>query len=217
MTGLIIKDFMNLRKSVRIYAAFMVLYGGISIYSQSSSFFSSVWLMLFAILTLNLYSYDDLAKWDSYALTMPLSRDNIVQGKYMMMLILTALGVAISAIFTGVYSCLVNNGSLQSDMKIMGIGTAIVILFYCVSIPFITKSGVEKARVFILAVYMIPFVGILLIRKALERGNLVMTPHIKDLIAFLLKNLYVILPVIVLIALAVSYLISIHIYRKKEF
>lgn len=217
MTGLIIKDFMNLRKSVRIYAAFMVLYGGISIYSQSSSFFSSVWLMLFAILTLNLYSYDDLAKWDSYALTMPLSRDNIVQGKYMMMLILTALGVAISAIFTGVYSCLVNNGSLQSDMKIMGIGTAIVILFYCVSIPFITKSGVEKARVFILAVYMIPFVGILLIRKALERGNLVMTPHIKDLIAFLLKNLYVILPVIVLTALAVSYLISIHIYRKKEF
>jgi ABC-type transport system involved in multi-copper enzyme maturation permease subunit len=217
MKGLIIKDFINLRKNLKIFAIFIVLYGAMAVASQDTSFFTTVFTMLCAILTLSLYSYDEMAKWDIYAITMPVSKDNIVQGKYLMMLLLTAAGALIGSLFSVMIYVMMGVGSPVNEIKSCGIGAAIAILFYSISIPLITKLGVEKARFVLIAVYIIPFAAVILVGKAIEAGKLVLPEQITEMIVSLLKYLNILLPATVIFALLISYLVSINIYRKKEF
>jgi hypothetical protein len=77
--------------------------------------------------------------------------------------------------------------------------------------------GVEKARLIFFAVYIIPFVIIVAVNKAVKAGSLAIPANIMDIINFTIKNVFIILPVAVLASLAISYVISIKIYRRKEF
>jgi ABC-2 type transport system permease protein len=217
MKGLIMKDFINLKKNLKIFGVLTVLYAFMSFAMEDSSFFSSIFTMLFAILTLSLYSYDDLAKWDSYALTMPISKDNVVQGKYLMMLLLTFIGTAFSSIFSIIFNLAIYKEGAFQNIQGCAAGAIIVIFFYSIIIPFITKLGVEKARMVFFAVYFIPFLITIMTKKMMEAGELTVPENLLILIDNVIKYRYFILPAVVLAALGLSYMISIRIYRKKEF
>ena len=57
-----IKDFVNLKKNIKIFAVVTLLYGFMAFTSEDASFFSSIFTMLIAVLTLSAYSYDEIAK-----------------------------------------------------------------------------------------------------------------------------------------------------------
>jgi hypothetical protein len=217
MRGLLLKDFINLKKNVRIFGALTVLYGFMAFNTEDASFFSTIYTMLFAILTLSLYSYDDLAKWDNFALTMPITKDNVVQGKYLMMLLLTLIGAAFSSLFSLLMYLIKGGDMLIGGIQSCGIGAAVVILFYSITLPFITKLGVEKARLIFFAVYMVPFIIAFMANKAIAAGTLKLPGQLVSMLHTALQYVYIIAPVVVLIALGISYTISVRIYRKKEF
>lgn len=217
MKGLVLKDFINLKKNLKIFAGLTVLYAAMALFTEDASFFSTIFMMLVAILTISLYSYDDLAKWDTYVLTMPVSRDEVVCGKYLMMLLLTLIGVLYSSVFTGIINIAMARGDFFLGFQSIGAAAAIVILFYSITIPFIVKLGVEKARMIFFAVYIIPFVTILAFSKMMENGSMTIPKGLLDLFTIVMNNIYIILPILDLVALGISYLISIRIYRKKEF
>jgi ABC-type transport system involved in multi-copper enzyme maturation permease subunit len=217
MNGLIYKDFVNLKKNVKIFAVMAVLYAVMGFASEDSSFFSSIFTMLVAILTLSAYSYDEMAKWDIYALTMPISRDDIVRGKYSVMLLLSLLGLAICTLFTIGINAILRPEHLFSGITSSLVGAGIVIMFYCIALPFITKLGVEKARLIFFAIYIIPFGIFIFVGNAVKKGDMSIP---QELIAFgmrIMKNGYIIFPLLLLLALAISYTISAGLYRKKEF
>lgn len=217
MRGLILKDFINLKKNLKIFGILTILYGVMSMASGDAGFFSTVFTVLFAVLTLSLYSYDEMAKWDSFALTMPISKDNIVQGKYIMMLLLTLIGIIFGALFS-VFICLATGGdSPLSGIQNCGIAAAIVIFFYSITLPFITKLGVEKARLILFAAYIIPFAIVLMVKKAVGKGVLTIPDYITTMINTFEKYAYIIIPIIILLILFISYQVSIQIYRKKDF
>ncbi len=217
MTGLILKDFMNLKKNAKIFAVLAVLYAFMGFTAEESSFFSTIFTMLVAVLTLSVYSYDELAKWDIYALTMPISREDIVRSKYSIMLLLTLIGTAISILFTIGINAVTRPENLFSGMNNCFIGAGIVIAFYCIVLPFITKLGVEKARLIFFAVYFIPVGILLVVGKAIKKGEISIPEDWTSLAMKLIENGYIIFPLILLLALVISYTISVGIYKKKEF
>jgi hypothetical protein len=217
MKGLLLKDFINLKKNVKIFGVLTILYAFMSFTSKDASFFGSIFTMLFAILILSTFSYDELAKWDGYALTMPVSRETIVQGKYIMMLFLTFIGAAFSAVFTVLLNIVLKSQSLFYGIQVCAFGSAIVILFYSITIPIIMKLGVEKARLAFFAVYLVPFVIAYIGKEVIERSGVAMPGELYAAIEFFVKYVYIIVPMVVIIALCSSYLISIEIYKKKEF
>jgi hypothetical protein len=217
MKGLILKDFINLKKNVKIFAILAVLYGFMAFTTSDASFFSSMFTMLIAILTLSVYSYDELAKWDVYALTMPVSREDIVRGKYIIMLLLTFLGAVIGTVITTVIKMIQHNNDFMSGVQSSILGGAIVILFYCIAMPFITKLGVEKARFIFFAIYLIPFAIIYFIGNAVEAGDYVIPEQLIRLAEKVVQNAVILGPLVLLFALVVSYTISVGVYRKKEF
>jgi hypothetical protein len=217
MRGLIIKDFINLKKNLKIMSALTVLYAVMAFMQEDTNFFSGVLIVVFAIMLLSTYSYDELSKWDSYALTMPLSRDIIVQGKYLVMLLLTLFGAGFSAVFSVIINFIMKRSDLMDSLKLCAAGASIVILFYSIILPFITKLVVEKARFIFFAVYMIPFLIAFLLQKQLKSGDLQIPHELIRLGNIFIQNVYIIVPLLLIAALGISYTISINIFRKKEF
>lgn len=107
--------------------------------------------------------------------------------------------------------------SILYGIKVCGIGAAIVILFYCIGIPVITKLGIEKSRIVLIVVYMVPFFIGFLIYKAIKEGTLKISASQNYMIKAVIENAFIILPLVILIAVVISYSISVKIYRKKEF
>lgn len=216
MKGLIIKDFINLKKNLKIFVILTLLYGVMSFTQKDSGFFTSIFTMLFAILTMSIYSYDELAKWDSFALTMPVSKKIMVQEKYIMMLLLTLIGTFFSIICSFIINNTLNKSIFQG-VEASLIGAAIVIIFYSITIPFITKLGVEKSRYIFFVIYIIPFLLVTLGSKVIKKLNIPKPEGLDEMIVSMIKHANIILPVIIVIALFLSYHISVLIYQKKEF
>ncbi len=217
MKGLILKDFINLKKSVKLFVILIVIYGFMAVSSGDGSFFSTIFTVLVAVLTLSVYSYDESAHWDSFALTLPVTKELFVLEKYVIMILLTAIGVVIGMLFG---FALYLTGSIDKILPTLtscAVGAAVAIIFYSIIIPFVIKLGVEKSRILLFAVYIIPFAITVLVSKALKAGSLQIPTVIIDIAKTSMKYAYVIVPAILIIALIISYMISVNIFRKKEF
>lgn len=216
MKGLILKDLIVISKNIKVIAGLFIFYLALAFMSEDAGSFISIFTLLFALYTLMTYSYDEMARWDSYALTMPLSKDNIVQGKYLLMLLLSLF----SFLFNSVLEIAINlykHENLFKNMKFSALGSALIIFLFSIVIPIITKYGIEKARLIFVLIYIIPFTfGTIIFRKIKE---LYPNPPAKlvSLTRLFVQNARVIIPVFSIALLAISYFISIRIYRKKEF
>lgn len=217
MKGLIIKDLINMKKNFKFMSIFVLIYAFMSFTMESSSYFSSMFTLIFAMLTLSSYSLDEMAKWDAYALTMPISKENVVQGKYLFMLILSITGLVINTSIVILMNIIIKAEKITSGIGGGALGAALVILFYSISIPFITKFGVEKSRFIIIAIYMLPFLAGFGVFRLLKERYPEPPEALVRMAGFVMENIYLIIPILILVALLISYLISIRIYQKKEF
>lgn len=216
MKGLIIKDFMNLKKSLKMFLIISVFYFFMAISTDNPYFFTSILTVLLPITTISLFSYDDMAKWDVYALTMPFDRKKIIQARYLTMLLLTLSGAALSAVLTVIISLYLKNDLSAEEFVNIGYGSSAIIVILSTIIPFVIKMGVERARLIFVALYIVPFMIIMLVKKMVEKQDLAIPDWIKNLAGYAMKNLYIILPLTVLLVLLVSYSISVSIYKKKD-
>lgn len=217
MKGLIIKDFIGLGKSLKLVGFMLLFYCAISFITKSPNSFSGMFTLIFALFLLNTYSLDELANWDTYALTMPLSRDNIIQGKYLLMLLLSFLGFIINAGSLLILNIATKAESLFAGIEVPMGGVVIVIIFYSILLPIITKVGITKARIYIIVIYMVPFLFGTLINKKIKEINYSPPERLMEIIKIINENIYIIAPIALIACFGISYFIAIRIYRKKEF
>ena len=216
MKGLIIKDFINLKKSLKMFLIISVFYFFMAINTDNPYFFTSMLTVLLAITTVSLFVYDDMAKWDVFALTMPLDRRKIIQARYLTMLLLTLSGAALSAVLTVIISLYLKNDLSAEEFINIGYGSSAIIVILSTIIPFVIKMGVERARLIFVVLYILPFMLIIMVKKMLDKQELAFPDWLKNLTGYVMKNLYIILPLAVLLVLLVSYSISVSIYKKKD-
>ena len=203
MKGLIIKDFINLKKQSKVIGALVIFYLLISITSKNNSMFGAMMLMLFAMMPITAISYDEKANWDKYGLTMPVSRTDMVLSKYILGLILSSFALILNFIAQIFMGTEMNTENITVIFVIFGIS----ILFISLLLPIIFKFGVEKGRMLMIVVLMLPTLIIMLLPE------IVKTPPSEEMIV---KALYA-LPFIIVIFYLLSIFISVNIYKKKEF
>ena len=93
MKGLIIKDFLNLKKHSKYYIILMIFYFILGIANEDFIMFGSMIIVFSAILPITAISYDEKNNWDSYALTMPISRKDLIVSRYILGIILLILNL----------------------------------------------------------------------------------------------------------------------------
>lgn len=217
MTGLILKDFFILRKTIRSYAIFLVFYlilGIMGIFPTATV--TVVIQMITMMLPLSAFAYDEQAKWEQYALTFPTGRRSLVSARY-------AFSLSISAIASvfGLAACILlpmfaREGSLIENLGSLAVSMGLGFLMADVLIPLCYKLGVERARPYM---YLLLFAPTVLIIGAYQFGlfrqiNFNAIEHLPSGVLAAIVLLIVLLP---LLGMLPSYLISCRIMDKKEF
>lgn len=209
MKGLILKDLYNLARTLRMMLV-MLLVMGVFFAQNGVAFLSSYLIVMCSMLVVTTMSYDDLAKWDNFALTLPLSRRDIVLGKYGTMLALNLFGAAFSIAIGLPILYFSNSMGILELLLTAGASLLVGFLYSSICIPLLYKFGTEKARLMMIVLIMVPTFGVVsLIRwfPNLFSWVSLFTPLTFALAAIALTALVV----------AGSIWLSIRIYSKKEF
>lgn len=179
------------------------------------TFLSGMITILFAMQILTTFSYDDYSKWNMYALSLPITKKQLVLSKYILGISFIIFGGVFSFILTSLLS-LFKGSFILGDLVASIIGsTGIMILMILILLPLIFKYGVERSRIMLLAIFAIPTVLILIISKVLALTGIPF-PSEEQLNA-LLPVICIIATLILIAGSYVSYMTSVKIVTKKEY
>lgn len=210
MLGLIKKDFLLIKANLKSMIIIFVIY--IMLAFQGTLDVTFIIPLIGIILFLSTFSYDDFNNWNSYAVTLPNGRKNVVRAKYITSIILMII-LAVVAFFIGIGIGYIKTNSINLDeiiSSLMGTMLSSVIIISLLY-PIVFKFGATNGRIILFAVvFGIAGIGTL-IAQFID-----MTPII-NIINKLDNYLLIAIPIIYIILLGISYLISSKIYQNKEF
>ena len=215
MTGLILKDLLILRKTLRSYLLFLVVYAGIA--------FSGVWsadivgvlmVVVVMMLPMNVFAYDKQCQWDTYGLALPVGRTKTVAARYLCVLLLCLGGIALTAV-TG--AALYAGGRIEDPAEFMvscAVMGLMAVLMNAIMLPFLYKFGPERARMMFYGV-----LGLLVLAGALflfPLGGMEWLNSLSEPTLVRVTAIPFIAAVAGLILLALSFLLSRHFYGSKD-
>ena len=210
MFGLIKKDFLLIKANLRSMMIVFIVY--LILAFQGTLDVTFIVPLIGIMLFISTFSYDDFNNWNSYAVTLPNGRKNVVRAKYIASIILTViLGIGALAIGIGISYTKTNSINLDeiisSLMGTMLSSVIIITLLY----PIVFKFGATNGRIILFAVvFGIAGIGALI-------AQFVDMTFIINMINRLDSYSLIAIPIISAILLGISYLISNKIYQSKEF
>ena len=209
MLGLVKKDLLMIKGNMRQVILFLVVFLILAFQENNIIVIVPVFVSMMVFITT--FSYDEYNKWDAYAISLPVSRKNIVKAKYVASIILWAIALLVTVVITGIMGLFEQNlNYFEMFGMILGCVFSIVLL-EAIMFPLIFKFGVEKGRIGL-------FVGVFAIAGLL--GFIFTGIDLENATGFIEifnKYYYILIPLVAVILLVISYFVSKKIYLKKEF
>lgn len=210
MTGLVKKDLylsLSMLKSYVLVAVVFALLTLTGIYDIS--FFVTYLSVMCIMIPVNLFAYDEQARWDKYAAALPSGRAGVVKARYLFTILICLGSLAfalllqlIVALFTGA------RGQARTDLLLSGLlPTAYGCFMNAVLLPLLFKFGSQKGRIYLLLALGVG-VGVIF-------GGLTGLKEMGISLSELTLPLFV-LPVAGLLTLIPSYFISRRIFFHKD-
>ena len=216
MTGLIMKDFLVMRKMLRSYLLMIVVYTILAYLDFFDySFIITFVQVILAVMPISAFAYDEQSKWDRYAISLPVGRNRVVGARYLFVLLLTLFTVAMGLAGTALLYLVQQADPLEMFVTLM-VSTAIGLLIPTILLPLSYKLGAERARPYLYAIIFIPVIAVVLLAKAgvldmsVLKGMELLTPTA-------LAGGAALLPLAGLVLLFVSYLVSCRVAAGKEY
>lgn len=178
------------------------------------SFITAMVQVIIMMLPLSAFSYDELSKWDRYAFSLPLSRRAVAGARYLFALILTLFAALFGLVTCLILSLAFHDPNLVENCMTVMVSLGLGLLYCDILLPLTYKLGPERARPYF---YLVIFLPIILLVGASKLGLLDGLSFLEQIpeasaIAFVL-----LLPLLPLLGMGVSYLISCRILERKEF
>lgn len=159
MKSVVLKDLYNMRgngKSVLI--SFLILAVAMASTGVGVLYSGAI---LCSSLIVSTFAYDDRCDWAKYAVVMPISRNELVAGKYAMLTLLVVGGMAVSFLASLVSNAITGQIPLnQSGLQELLISTLAALVFALVygsiAIPLILRFGAEQGRILLLVALLVP-------------------------------------------------------------
>ena len=215
MIGLLKKEYYLMEgqmKSWLIVAVFCFFY---SYFMNEDSFLFMLIILIGIMSTMTVFSLDKACGWDTYAISLPLTRKEIVEARYLFAFLID-IGVSLACCLLMLLRGLIKGGvnipeSLHSLFQIL----LVTILMQLLLFPVIYKLGVEKARFVYMAVFICLSLGVLGLSQLDDNGAVLAGIRIN---AEKIMQYGEIAAVILAAAgLFLSLWLSVHIYEEQEF
>ncbi len=235
MKAMILSDFMTLKRSMLQLILSCVVIGSILGVAMGSTVAAaaSIASMLPFMFLFSIVAYDEFNGWERFRMSLPISRRNVVLGRYASAAIVSAagivVGVCVGAIVTAVAGALPLSAETAASLSwennpigamigaaVGGVGAIMVTM--AVALPLIMRYGMTKATRIIPIIFLIIFCfGLGMVGQGLFGADGL------EGIVFALMNsgegiaIAVAIPVAAVIAIyAVSAAIAIKLYAKRE-
>ncbi len=211
MKGLVLKDLLLIKGNLR---TLLIVFFGFMVMALNNMATVSFIIPFFAvIMCISTFSYDEYNRWNTYAITLPGGRKTIVKSKYIATLLLVILSSIISILASIIIGNINGDINYEKEFSTLLGGLFGIFLIMSIMYPLIYKFGNEKGRLFLfIGVFLITAVGGVIFNTIDTSG--INKPAIID---FLDKFGLYLLPMVSLAMLYISYLVSIKIYKSKEF
>ena len=201
MTGLMMKDALVMRKTLRLYALFLLFYSGLAVLGVfPMSMALAMVEVIVMVLPISSFSYDEAAKWDRYAAVLPVGRTAVVKARYLFLLLV------LLAVVSKVVGC--GLGLLVS----MGLGLMIADIM----LPVVYQLGPERARPWMYVIIFAPIV-VLLGGAKLGLFDGIDLSWLDQLPELAVLGVFALVPLVPLVGMLLSCWISCRIYARKEF
>ena len=161
MKSLVLKDLFNIGHNAKSMLFILVVFAVALIPFSGVEGYIFVCAILCSMMIVTTFSFDDSSKWTRYAMIMPVSKKELVAGKFMVLAIFCAIG-SLFGLIIGFIGGLITH---KIVLDIVGIGEllfltlvawVISLIFGSMSIPLVFKFGAEKGRVLLLVSFLIP-------------------------------------------------------------
>lgn len=200
MKAVLIKDFLNIKAQSKAILLVLAIWFVISVFNGSGSFFAALSVVYAILLPLTSITADDKCGFERYALTMPVTRTVMALSKYVF-----ALSCALCMAVIGFAACIIiDSSSVNEALATCAACFCVAVVLVSLLLPLVYKFGPEKARLVMMAVFV---VGFLVFGFVLDRLD----------VELYLDAAFVAMPVLALVLLAASAAVSVGIYKRKEF
>lgn len=211
MKGLLLKDFCILKKQMKLMVVFVIFYAIWAVAAKMPTMMGTMVILLSIMMPISSMSYDEAGQWYRYAFSLPIPRRTLVLSKYVLGFLVSLGGLVVSAIGNIIILALTNGeNALESWLTIIGF-LELGVIFLSIIIPILFKYGVEKGRLFIVVIAVIPSLLVALLGSTLKTSGTLM-PSAELLQAILYSS-----PLFTLATFLISFRISVGICRKKEY
>ena len=210
MTGLVKKDLYLSLSMLKSYVLVAVVFARLTLTGiYDISFFVTYLSVMCIMIPVNLFAYDEQARWDKYAAALPSGRAGVVKARYLFT-ILICLGSLAFALFLQLIVALFTGaqGQARTDLLLSGLlPTAYGCFMNAVLLPLLFKFGSQKGRIYLLLALGVG-VGVIF-------GGLTGLKEMGISLSELTLPLFV-LPVVGLLTLIPSYFLSRRIFFHKD-
>ena len=161
MKSLVLKDLFNIGHNAKSMLFILVVFAAALIPFSGVEGYIFVCAILCSMMIVTTFSFDDNSKWTRYAMIMPVSKKELVIGKFIVLAIFCAVGSLFGLVVGSIGGFITNKITLD----LVGIGEllflalvswVIALIFGSMSIPLVFKFGAERGRVLLLVSFLIP-------------------------------------------------------------
>lgn len=157
MKGLLYKDGYLTWKYGKSILLFTLIWMVMMVWTDS--LFWGIFPFLFAVMNTRMtFSYDEQTKWNSFLVTMPVSRKQMAEEKYLLVF-LNIAAIAVLEIMIGLAAALFSKEVwLTADtLLILGTGIGAAFLYSAIELPMIFRLGLERSRIWLFGMTILVF------------------------------------------------------------
>lgn len=216
MKALLIKDIHLLKSQKQFFGIVALMLVLFTVVQDNKSFAIIYVAMMFSILSMKTMGYDEYENGMCYLMTLPFSRKEYVQSKYVFGILSSFLGLTFSVIFA--VAATVAKGGIYPWEELRDALLPCIMLItgtLSVSMPVQLKFGSEKSRVVFLSIYGIGFVAVYGVIQICRKADI----RLSDMMSFVKDVLSTPwrLGLICVVVLIASYFLSVRIISRREF
>ena len=211
MTGLVLKDFMLMKKNALYIAVVMLFFAGIYGSMGSDSFVSFFVSVMVVSILISTMSYDEFYHWDRYVATLPLTRRQIVGAKYLSAMLFFAAGAGASLMVGLTVPTLHGSFLTLEDACVIALAPMMGLVGAAVVIPCYYRFGAQQSRMVMLVLYGIPSLVLVVVMRfapQLLEGVMVIWPGMAQLLVGVVG--------VTAVVMVLSFFLSVRILERKE-
>jgi ABC-2 type transport system permease protein len=207
MKGLLIKDLLVLRRYIKSLAGIWAVYLAFAFLGDSAGVMANFVMILCIMIPIASLSYDEQAGWNRLGASLPVSRREMVGAKYLLAILLSIAGAALTAMLWAILAFL-GRASLAESLLTTGLLLVGGLIAISVLLPVVYRFGVEHSRAILAALFVLPSAIVFI----LYRLGVRISPSEQTFMLLAAAS-----PLVAAAALTVSFGLSCRIFAAKEF